>query len=108
MLGGICVTLLFFAWLKLAHKPDDTRPDNWRKAWPLLVANSLAGPTLGVTCYQWALIGSPTHIALPIIATTPLMVIPLAHFIDGERVTKRAVGGGVLAVGGVIGLALAK
>jgi drug/metabolite transporter (DMT)-like permease len=108
MLGGILVTVIFFLYLKLAHKPDDSRPNNWSKAWPLLIANCLCGPTLGVTCYQWALISTPTHIALPIIATTPLMVIPLAHFIDGERITKRAVFGGLVAVAGVIGLALAK
>ena len=108
MLGGIAVTAIFFLYLKLAHKPDDSRPNNWSKAWPLLIANCICGPTLGVTCYQWALISTPTHIALPMIATTPLMVIPLAHFIDGERITKRAVFGGLVAVGGVIGLALAR
>ena len=108
MLGGIVVTAIFFVYLKLAHKPDDARPNNWSKTWPLLIANCLAGPTLGVTCYQWALISTPTNIALPIIATTPLVVIPLAHFIDGERITKRAVFGGIVAVAGVIGLALAR
>jgi drug/metabolite transporter (DMT)-like permease len=108
MLGGLCVTALFFLYLKLAHKPDESRPNNWRKAWPFLLANTFAGPTLGVTCYQWALISTPTHIALPIIATTPLVVIPLAHFIDGERVTRRAVFGGVIAVAGVVGLTLAR
>jgi drug/metabolite transporter (DMT)-like permease len=108
MLGGLAVTVVFWVYLKLFHKPVDARPDNWRKGWPLLIANTIAGPTLGVSCYQWALITSPTHIALPIIATTPLVVIPLAHFLEGERITKRAIFGGLLAVGGVIGLALAR
>ncbi|MFM2082915.1 MAG: hypothetical protein RL380_1606 [Verrucomicrobiota bacterium] len=108
MLGGILVSAVFLIGLKLAHKPDDARPDNWPKAWPLLLANALAGPALGVTCYQWALISTPTHIALPIIATTPLVVIPFTYFIDGERITKRAVFGGLLAVAGVVGLALVK
>lgn len=108
MLGGIFLTALFWVYLKLAHKPDDTRPDNWSKAWRPLIMNSLCGPMLGVTCYQWALMTTPTHIALPIIATTPLAVIPFAHFFDGERITKHAIFGSVLAVGGVIGLALAR
>lgn len=108
MLGGISLTALFWVYLKLAHKPDDTRPNNWNKAWRLLIFNSLCGPTLGVSCYQWALMTTPTRIALPIIATTPLAVIPFAHFFDGDRITKRAVFGGVLAVGGVVGLALAR
>jgi len=108
MLGGIFVSALFLGYLRLAHKPDDTRPDNWRKAWRILIFNSLCGPTFGVTCFQWALMTTPTHIVMPIVATTPLAVIPLAHYFDGDRVTKRAIFGGVLAVSGVIGLALAK
>lgn len=108
ILGGIVVTAAFFVYLKLAHKPDESRPNQWGKAWPWLVANSVCGPTLGVTCYQWALISTPTSVALPIIATTPLVVIPLAHFIEGDRITPRAVIGGLVAVAGVIGLTLAK
>ncbi len=108
MFGGIFISVLFLIYLRVAHQPDDTRPDNWRQAWRLLIFNSLCGPTLGVTCYQWALITSPTHIVMPIVAMTPLAVIPLAHYFDGDRVTKRAIFGGVLAVAGVIGLALAK
>jgi drug/metabolite transporter (DMT)-like permease len=108
MLGGIFVSALFFAYLKLMHKPDESRPNNWPKAWPWLAANSLFGPALGVTCFQWALINAPTNIVLPIVATTPLVVIPLAHFMEGEGITRRAVFGGVLAVAGVIGLTLAR
>ena len=107
MLGGICVSGLFFLYLRLAHKPNPLRVDNWSKAWPWLIANCLAGPTLGVTCYQWALISAPTNIVLPIVATTPLLVIPLAHFLEGERVTHHAIVGGVVAVAGVIGLTFA-
>jgi len=108
MLGGITISLLFFLYLKLAHRSDDARPDNWRAAWPWLISNALAGPTLGVSCYQWALMTMPAHIALPIFATTPLVVIPFAHFIEGDRVTRHAIFGGVLAVAGVIGLAVVK
>jgi drug/metabolite transporter (DMT)-like permease len=108
MLGGIFVTVLFFIYLKIAHTPDESRKANWPKAWPWLVGNSLAGPALGVTCYQWALMNYPTNIVLPIVATTPLVVIPLAHFMEGDRVTPRAVFGGVIAVAGVIGLTLVK
>ena len=108
ILGGIAVTAVFFIYLKLAHKPDESRPNQWRKAWPWLIANCMVGPTLGVTCYQWALISTPTSVVMPIVATTPLVVIPLAHFIEGDRITLRAVIGGVIAVGGVIGLTLAR
>jgi drug/metabolite transporter (DMT)-like permease len=108
MLGGLVVTGLFLLVLQFARKPNDTRPNHWPKAWPLLIANALAGPTIGVSCYQWALITAPTSIALPIVATTPLVVIPMAHFMEGDRVTRRAVLGGILAVAGVVGLSLAR
>lgn len=107
MLGGIVVSAVFFACLKLAHRPDDTRRHDWPRAWPWLVANCLAGPTLGVTCYQWALISAPTNIVLPVVATTPLVVIPLAHFMEGDKITPRAILGSAIAVAGVIGLTLA-
>jgi drug/metabolite transporter (DMT)-like permease len=108
MLGGFCVTAIFLLYLKLAHRPDAPRKADWRRGWPWLLGNSLAGPSFGVACYQWALMSAPTHFVLPIVATTPLVVIPLAHFFEGERVTRRAIIGGVIAVAGVIGLTLAK
>ena len=108
MLGGILVTTLFLIYIKLAQKPDNSRNAHWSAAWPWLITNCLSGPTLGVTCYQWALINAPTKIVLPIVSTTPLVVIPLARLMEGERITKRAVFGGIVAVGGVIGLTLVK
>jgi drug/metabolite transporter (DMT)-like permease len=60
-----------------------------------------------VTCYQWALSAAPTAIVLPIVATTPLVVMPFAHVLEGDRITFRTVLGGLLAVGGVVGMTLA-
>jgi hypothetical protein len=37
------------------------------------VAHVLTGPTLGVTCFQWALATTPSGIVLPIVALTPLV-----------------------------------
>jgi drug/metabolite transporter (DMT)-like permease len=108
MLGGILLTLLFIGYLKLTRKPEVNRKTDWSGAWPWLVGNSLAGPAFGVTCYQWALMTAPTNIVLPIVATTPLLVIPLAHFFDGDPVTRRAIIGGGIAVAGVVGLAMVK
>jgi drug/metabolite transporter (DMT)-like permease len=108
LLGGIAVSAIFFIYLKLAHKPDAFQKADWRRAWPWVIANGVAGPSLGVTCYQWALMSTPTSIVLPIVATTPLMVIPLAHFFEGEKVTRRAIVGGAIAVAGVIGLTMVR
>lgn len=102
--GGIAVSLLFLCWLKMAHKPSAPEKTDWKKGWPWIIANAFAGPILGVSCYQWALTGQNTSVVLCVVATTPLVVIPLAHYLEGDRITWRTVLGGMLAVAGVIGL----
>jgi len=77
----------------------------WRRAWPWVVTNALAGPALGVACYQWALAIAPTGIVLAIVATTPLVVIPFTMVLDGERPTPRSLVGGAVAVLGAAALA---
>jgi drug/metabolite transporter (DMT)-like permease len=107
LLGGLLVSVVFVLYLRLAHRPGpDARPANWPRAWPLVIANGLCGPAFGVTCYQWALSAAPTSIVLPIVATTPLVVMPFAHFLEGDKITLRTLLGGALAVGGVVGLTL--
>ncbi len=108
MLGGIFISGLFFLYLKLAHKAAPERKGDWSKAWPWLIGNSMFGPSFGVTCFQWALMTEKTSVVLPIVATTPLAVMPFAHFMEGDRITWRTVLGGMIAVAGVIGLTLAK
>ncbi len=108
LLGGLLVTAVFVLYLRFRRQPGaPARSADWRRAWPLVIANGLAGPAFGVTCYQWALTTAPTGIVLPIVATTPLVVMPFAHFLEGDRITLRALFGGLLAVGGVIALTLA-
>jgi len=108
ILGGILVSGLFLLYLRIAHKSIHDGKNNWRGGWRWVPAAAMAGPALGVSCYQWALMTKPTSIVLPIVATTPLAVMPLAHFIEGDRITWRTLAGGVLAVAGVIGLSFAK
>lgn len=109
LLGGLLVSAVFVLYLKVAHRPvPDARRADWRRAWPLVIANALCGPAFGVTCYQWALSAAPTSIVLPIVATTPLVVMPFAHFLEGDRITLRTLLGGALAVGGVMGLTLVR
>lgn len=108
LLGGLLVSGVFVFYLKVAHRPGpEARPANWPRAWPYVIVNGVCGPALGVTCYQWALSAAPTSIVLPIVATTPLVVMPFAHYLEGDKITLRTVLGGALAVGGVVGLTLA-
>ena len=80
--------------------------DGWvRHAGPWILANSLAGPVFGVICYQCALAVTPTGLVLAIVATTPLVVMPMALVVEGERFGMRSVVGGLLAVSGAVALA---
>ncbi|MSU22644.1 MAG: DMT family transporter [Opitutus sp.] len=76
------------------------------KLW--ILANGLAGPVAGVGCYQWALATTPSGIVLPIAATAPLLSIPIAFWLEGDRPTRRAIIGGVIAVAGCAALAVVK
>jgi drug/metabolite transporter (DMT)-like permease len=82
--------------------------EKWRHAWPWVAANGMFGMTLGVTCMQWALKSTPAAIVSPIIAITPLLVIPLAWRFEGERPTRRSLVGGFIAVAGAVALAVVR
>jgi drug/metabolite transporter (DMT)-like permease len=45
---------------------------------------------------------------LPIVATTPLVIIPLSYLLEGERPSRRSLAGGAIAVAGAVALALAR
>lgn len=79
-----------------------------RPIWPWVLVNALAGPSLGVGCYQWALSQQGTGVVLPIVALTPLVIIPFSLFVEGERPRKRSLVGGLIAVAGVVLLACSK
>ncbi len=80
----------------------------WRGVWRWVVINALAGQTLGVSCMQWALETTPTGVVLAIIAATPIVVIPFALVLEGERPTPLSLLGGAVGVAGVIALALGR
>jgi len=61
-----------------------------------------------VSCYQWALKIAPTGIVLPIVAMTPIVIIPFSRYVEGERATMRSLIGGAVAVAGAVLLALAR
>ena len=117
IMGGLMiagVSLLVAKWrsvklhLTFSGGEDSTLPsgEKWRKVLPWILANSLAGQTIGVSCYQWAFQTTPTGIVLPIVATTPLVAMPLTRIMEGERIGMHSIVGGVIAVAGLIGLAL--
>lgn len=78
--------------------------DKWRRLWPWVIANSLAGQTVGVSCMQWALENTSAGVVSAVIATTPILLLPMTRVVDGERIGVRSAAGALTAVAGVIGL----
>lgn len=72
---------------------------NW--SW-WVVGAAIFGPVLGVSCFQWALGLATSAVVLSITATTPILVIPMAAYMDGERPGSLTITGSAIAVIGVI------
>jgi drug/metabolite transporter (DMT)-like permease len=106
-IGGIVIVAAFLAFTTYRQREAPPRRD-WRAGWKWIVAHALTGPILGVACFQWALSVAPSGIVLPIVATTPLGVIPFAYLIEGDRPSRRSLVGGAIAVAGAVALALVK
>ncbi len=108
ILGGLLMTLVAFAVLRSMRTSEPVAGGGWRRAWPWVMANALAGPTIGVGCYQWALATTPSGTVLPIVATSPLVTLALSFFLEGLRPARRAVIGGFIAVAGAVALAVTR
>ncbi len=116
VLGGIIVptlALLIFKWrLARQHgglfeaKTWRVAREKWAPLWPWVLANALAGQTLGVTCMQWALKTTQAGIVAAIIATTPIFLLPMTRIVEKEKIGFHSVVGAAIAVSGVIGLAI--
>jgi len=114
VLGGIlipAVALFIYKWRSLPApsgwqegKTLQFTRDKWMRLWPWVLANALAGQTLGVTCMQWALKTTQAGIVTAIIATTPLVLLPMTRLVEGEKIGFRSLAGALIAVGGVMGL----
>ena len=83
---------------------DTSAPTRTWRSYTWIPLNAFSGPILGVSCYQWALATTASGIVLPIVACTPLVIIPFSYWLEGERPTQRSVLGALLAVTGVIAL----
>ena len=115
ILGGMSLTIVVLLLLRVAKRWQNmrsVRPAHhfttilrpWHQAWPWVLINSLAGPAIGVACYQWALSVAPTGVVLAIVATTPLAVIPFTFALEGERPSVQSLIGGAIAVLGAVAL----
>jgi drug/metabolite transporter (DMT)-like permease len=109
ILAGLVFIAVWFLVMRLLNRippipavePGERRA---RRRW--ILANALAGPVAGVGCYQWALATTPSGLVLPIAATTPLLAIPIAYWLEGDRPSRRSIVGAFIAVAGCIALTL--
>lgn len=106
ILGALIVGVMIYYAIELFLRRRQRRlvipPATYKKAAPWIMLNASAGLVFGVSCYQWALQHTATGIVLAIVATTPLIVMPMAYFLDNDRPTRRAMLGGLVAVAGVL------
>ena len=109
ILAGLIFITVWFLVLRLLRRVPPApviTPEVRRTSPRWVLANALAGPVAGVGCYQWALATTPSGLVLPIAATTPLLAIPIAFWLEGDRPTRRSIVGAVIAVAGCIALTL--
>ncbi len=118
ILAGLAVAVVFWLGMKLkaiGRTPFRVQSSEFKvqssetssPIWPWVVVNALSGPAIGVACYQWALMTEKSGVVLPIVALTPLVIIPFSRYVEGERPTMRSLAGGLVAVAGVVLLRLA-
>mgnify|MGYP000858215988 CR=1 FL=1 len=107
--GGLAVMLalwpLQIAMIRARRRMGQTVVGgDWRGGWPWLIGAAILGPGVGVACYQLALAEAPSGAVQAVVATTPILVMPLAWLIDGEKPEPRSIMGSLIAVGAVIGM----
>jgi drug/metabolite transporter (DMT)-like permease len=103
--GGLAVTAAYFLIQAMIHRNRAPEPAAIpARGYLWIVANALCGAVIGVSCYQWALATTPSGVVLPIVATTPLVIIPFSCLLEGERPTVRSLVGGAVAVAGAVAL----
>ena len=107
VIGGLIIGVLALWMLRKKKQPGESKKSLFSKAVIFFVLlNALTGPVLGVTCYQWALAIKQSFVVLPIIALTPITVIPLSMLLENDRPSIVSIIGAVIAVISAILLSL--
>jgi drug/metabolite transporter (DMT)-like permease len=107
MIGGLaCALIIQYLFHLRAGQPPIERavdllvPDKSvrsRKPWFWIVTSAFLGPIIGLSIYQWVLITHPGALVQAMVSITPVVVIPLAWVIDGDKPEWRGIVGGILA-----------
>lgn len=105
---GFAVVALLGLTVRFSHRNIQSAPA-WAifkplssRAWLWIVLNATAGAILGVTCFQRALVEVSSAVALSITATTPILIMPMTAYSEGDWPSARSVLGAAIAVAGVV------
>ena len=72
-----------------------------RKALSLTLLGTVLGPVLGITLSLVSVARTTVGVAATLMATVPILMLPLVKYVQKETVSWRAIGGAVIAVAGV-------
>lgn len=72
-----------------------------RRAFGLTALGAVLGPFLGISFSLIAVANTSVGIAATIMATVPILMLPLVYFVYKERLSWKAIAGAVVAVAGV-------
>jgi drug/metabolite transporter (DMT)-like permease len=72
-----------------------------RKAFRFMLSGTIVGPFLGIWFSLIAIQLAPVGVAATLMALPPVILIPLGYFFFGERVSRRAIAGTLIAFIGV-------
>jgi len=73
----------------------------WRSGWPWVLPATLLGTSAGILLQQMALAGLPGGLAVALLATAPVMALPLAWWLEGDPPGWRGTAAALAALVGV-------
>jgi drug/metabolite transporter (DMT)-like permease len=112
--AGVLIGGIAFLLLKIAQKrmpPEFKAPLEQPKRGCMKVfwlgGTMLFGPVIGVSCYQWAIMETGSSaIVLAVAATSTLIIMPLARWLEKDKPGWQQLIGTLLAVSGIVWLCL--
>lgn len=103
MVALLCYVVVITLWRRW---PNMVAAMRHGRALTVLTLGAVVGPFAGVALSLVALRLAPTGVVATIIATMPVLILPFTILLKHEKVSRRAVGGAIMAVVGVAMLML--
>ena len=94
----LAALVVMLPWVRL---PRSAGPRPVRPRWPLVLAATLLGTSLGIVLQQASLRALPAGLAVALMATAPLMALPLSR-LEGDRPGRAGAAAALLGFAGVL------